>query len=107
MLAKNQRTPLGELDLVCRSSSQIVIVEVKARSGEEYGTGLEAIGPRKARRLRAAAMWWLSEQGIAPVLSAIRRGGRRPGRLRPAVQPGARQGHLWRGRRMIVGEGRG
>jgi putative endonuclease len=66
VLAKNQRTPLGELDLVCRTSSQVVVVEVKARSGDEYGSGLEAIGPRKARRLRAAAMWWLSEQGLLP-----------------------------------------
>jgi putative endonuclease len=66
VLARNQRTPLGELDIVCRAASQIVVVEVKARSGEEFGTGLEAIGPRKARRLRAAAMWWLSEQGLLP-----------------------------------------
>lgn len=66
VLAKNQRTPLGELDLVCRTSLQIVIVEVKARSTDEYGTGLEAIGPRKARRLRASAMWWLSERMLLP-----------------------------------------
>jgi putative endonuclease len=80
VLAKNQRTPLGELDLVCCTSAQsgtsarsgtpaqvqIVIVEVKARSGDEYGSGLEAIGPRKARRLRAAAMWWLSDRGMLP-----------------------------------------
>ena len=66
LLAKNQRTPLGELDLICRTSSQVVIVEVKARSGNEYGSGLEAIGPRKARRLRAAAMWWLSEREMLP-----------------------------------------
>jgi putative endonuclease len=66
VLAKNQRTPLGELDLVCRRAAQVVVVEVKARSGEQYGSALEAIGPRKARRLRAAAMWWLSEQGLLP-----------------------------------------
>ncbi len=66
VLAQNQRTPLGELDLVCRTPSQIVVVEVKARSNEEYGTGLEAIGPRKARRLRASAMWWLSAEGLLP-----------------------------------------
>jgi putative endonuclease len=66
VMAKNQRTPLGELDLVCRTPSQVVVVEVKARSGDEYGSGLEAIGPRKARRLRAAAMYWLSEQGLLP-----------------------------------------
>jgi putative endonuclease len=66
VLARNQRTPLGELDLICRTPSQIVVVEVKARSGNDYGSGLEAIGPRKARRLRAAAMWWLSERGLLP-----------------------------------------
>ena len=66
VLAKNQRTPLGELDLVCRTAAQVVVVEVKARSGDQYGSALESIGPRKARRLRAAAMWWLSEQGLLP-----------------------------------------
>lgn len=66
VLARNQRTPAGELDLICRQSSLVVIVEVKARSSEEYGTGLEAIGPRKTRRLRAAAVWWLSERGLLP-----------------------------------------
>jgi putative endonuclease len=66
ILATNQRTPLGELDLVCRSLSEVVIVEVKARASQEYGDALEAIGPRKARRLRAAAAWWLSERGMFP-----------------------------------------
>jgi putative endonuclease len=66
VLARNQRTPLGELDLVCSDGSQIVVVEVKARSSDEYGSALEAIGPRKTRRLRAAAMWWLSARGMLP-----------------------------------------
>jgi putative endonuclease len=65
-MAANQRTPLGELDLICRTLSEIVIVEVKARSGTEYGEALEAVGPKKARRLRAAAVWWLSERGLYP-----------------------------------------
>jgi putative endonuclease len=66
VIANNQRTPAGELDLVCRQRSQVVVVEVKARSSEEYGTALEAVGPRKARRLRAATMWWLAERGLLP-----------------------------------------
>jgi len=57
---------LGELDLVCRSLSEVVIVEVKSRSNQEYGDALESIGPRKARRLRAAAAWWLAERGMFP-----------------------------------------
>jgi len=66
VLARNQRTPLGELDIVCRSLSEVVIVEVKARSGDEHGEALESVGPRKASRLRAAAAWWLSERGLFP-----------------------------------------
>lgn len=57
---------MGELDIICRSLSEVIIVEVKARSGREYGEALEAIGPRKARRLRAAAAWWLSDRGLFP-----------------------------------------
>jgi len=66
VLAANQRTPAGELDLVCSDGRQVVIVEVKARCSASYGEGLEAIGPRKARRLRAAALWWLAERGLMP-----------------------------------------
>ncbi len=66
VLARNQRTPLGELDIVCRSKTAIVIVEVKARSNSRHGEALEAIGPKKARRLRAAAVWWLSDKGLLP-----------------------------------------
>lgn len=66
VLARNQRTPLGELDLVCQLGSLIVIVEVKARCADEYGTALEAIGPRKAGRMRGAALWWLSVRQMFP-----------------------------------------
>ena len=51
---------------MCRCRSRVVIVEVKARSGQAYGTGLEAVGPRKVRRLRAAALWWLADRGLLP-----------------------------------------
>jgi putative endonuclease len=66
ILGANQRTPVGELDLVCRRGRLIVVVEVKARGSEEYGSALEAIGPRKARRMRAAALWWLADKGLLP-----------------------------------------
>jgi putative endonuclease len=65
-MALNQHTPAGEMDIVCRRKSRVVIVEVKARSGWAYGTGLEAVGPEKVRRLRAAALWWLADRGLLP-----------------------------------------
>lgn len=66
VLAKNQRTPLGELDLICRHRADVVVVEVKSRCTDDYGTALEAIGPRKAARLRGAALWWLSTREMFP-----------------------------------------
>jgi putative endonuclease len=66
VVARNQRTPLGELDIICFFEGCFVVVEVKARSNSRCGDPLEAIGPRKERRLRGAAVWWLSEQGLFP-----------------------------------------
>jgi putative endonuclease len=45
----------GEIDLVCRRGNVLVVVEVKTRSGDEFGTPLEAVGARKRRALQSAA----------------------------------------------------
>jgi putative endonuclease len=45
----------GELDLVCRRGNDLVVVEVKTRTDDSFGTPLEAVGSRKRRALMAAA----------------------------------------------------
>ncbi len=45
----------GEIDLVCRRGSALVVVEVKTRGSDDFGTPLEAVGPRKRQALMAAA----------------------------------------------------
>jgi putative endonuclease len=45
----------GELDLVCRRGKELVVVEVKTRTDDAFGTPLEAVGSRKRRALMAAA----------------------------------------------------
>jgi putative endonuclease len=45
----------GELDLVCRRGKDLVVVEVKTRTSDAFGTPLEAVGARKRRSLLAAA----------------------------------------------------
>jgi putative endonuclease len=45
----------GELDLVCRRGEEMVVVEVKTRTDESFGTPFEAVGSRKRRALMAAA----------------------------------------------------
>lgn len=45
----------GEIDLICRRGSDLVVVEVKTRTSDAFGTPIEAVGPRKRRALLAAA----------------------------------------------------
>jgi len=49
------RARRGEIDLVCRRGDRLVLVEVKTRSSDRFGTPIEAVGPRKRRALQAAA----------------------------------------------------
>jgi putative endonuclease len=44
----------GEIDLVCRRGDVLVVVEVKTRSSEDFGSPFEAVGARKRRALLAA-----------------------------------------------------
>jgi len=45
----------GELDLVCRRGGELVVVEVKTRTSNAFGTPFEAVGSRKRRALMSAA----------------------------------------------------
>ena len=45
----------GEIDLVCRHGRDLVVVEVKTRSSDAFGTPFEAVAGRKRRALLTAA----------------------------------------------------
>jgi putative endonuclease len=45
----------GEIDLVCRRGNVLVVVEVKTRTSDAFGTPLEAVGSRKRRALMSAS----------------------------------------------------
>ncbi len=45
----------GEIDLICRRGRDLIVVEVKTRSSNTFGTPLEAVNRRKRRALVAAA----------------------------------------------------
>ena len=57
LLARNVRTPYGELDLVLEDrAGTLVFGEVKARSGRGFGAGLDAITARQRERIRRAGV---------------------------------------------------
>lgn len=63
MLARNLRTPEGELDIVAAKGEVLAFVEVRARRGWAAGSAAESITPRKKERLLRAAEAYIQEAG--------------------------------------------
>jgi len=59
IVARDVRTPLGQLDLVARDGPTLVFVEVKTRAGTGFGLPQEAVGRLKARKLQQLAALFL------------------------------------------------
>ena len=64
VLDRNWRGVGGELDLVLRDGDTLVVCEVKTRSSTSWGAPLEAVGRRKADRLRRLGAQWMSAHGV-------------------------------------------
>jgi putative endonuclease len=67
VVARNWRSPEGEIDLVARRGRVVVIVEVKARTSDLFGLPVEAVVRDKQRRLRRLGAAWLRENGVRGV----------------------------------------
>jgi putative endonuclease len=100
ILARNHRTPRGEVDLVCREGEVLAFVEVRSRSGDEHGGPEETVGRRKARRVVYAATDWALangglEQAIRFDVVAVTFGGGDPRieHFRAAFDADGRPGH--------------
>lgn len=59
ILARNARTPYGELDLVARTGEVIVFVEVKTRTNAAFGLPEEAVTLQKRAHILDAAQHYL------------------------------------------------
>jgi putative endonuclease len=55
LLARNLRTPFGEIDILARRGSILAVVEVKNRPDE--AAALNALRPAQQARLMRAGMW--------------------------------------------------
>lgn len=60
ILARNYRTPRGEIDIVADENGTLVFVEVRMRSGSAFGGAEESIDRRKRQRIVAAARHFLA-----------------------------------------------
>lgn len=64
VLARNWRCRYGELDVIAAEGRDLVVVEVKTRSGSLFGDVAEAVTPAKYQRMRRLTGIWLSEQDV-------------------------------------------
>ena len=62
VLERNWRVRAGEIDLIVAKGPTLVICEVKTRSSTRFGSGAEAVGHDKQRRLRKLAIAYLAAQ---------------------------------------------
>lgn len=59
VIDRNWRCRDGEIDVVALDGEQVVVVEVKTRTGLGFGHPVEAVLPRKVARLRRLAVAWV------------------------------------------------
>ncbi|PJI94431.1 YraN family protein [Luteimicrobium subarcticum] len=66
VLDRNWRSRTGELDVVAREGTTLVVIEVKTRRGTGFGHPAEAVTPAKVARLRRLAGEWLAAHDQRP-----------------------------------------
>jgi putative endonuclease len=64
LVERNYRCRGGEVDLIVLDRRVIVFVEVKTRTDHGFGNPLEAVEPRKQRRMIHAARFFLHEKRL-------------------------------------------
>jgi putative endonuclease len=67
IVERNHVNKGGEIDVVALDRGTLCFVEIKARGGPGFGSGLASVDPRKQRRLaRAAALYLASRDETRP-----------------------------------------
>lgn len=54
----------GEIDIIAKNHSGIIFIEVKTRSSDRYGYGIEAISKTKQKHLIHTAHYYLKQKKI-------------------------------------------
>jgi putative endonuclease len=63
VVERNFRIRGGEIDLICRDGRTLIFVEVRLRSGGDFGGAAASITATKRRRIVLAAQHYLAGQG--------------------------------------------
>jgi putative endonuclease len=64
VLERRWRCPLGEIDIVAKEGPVLVVVEVKTRSREDFGSPINAVDGKKRRKLEKLARAYLKARRL-------------------------------------------
>jgi len=64
LVEKNFQCKYGELDLIMKDNETLVIVEVRFRKSNKYGSAAESISKKKQSRIIATTQYYLSSNKI-------------------------------------------
>jgi putative endonuclease len=64
VIARNARTPYGEIDILAKQGEIVIFVEVKTRTSNKMGLPEESITPRKRQHMLDAAEHYAAEHEI-------------------------------------------
>lgn len=64
ILEKNYKSRLGEIDIIAKDKDTFCFVEVKMRTQKDYGSGFEAVTPRKQHQISKTALGYLKEHQL-------------------------------------------
>lgn len=67
ILERNFNVRGGEIDIIAKKGDYVIFVEVKTRSNDGYGGGLEAVNYTKQQRMIKAAQVYMLRFGDIPV----------------------------------------
>jgi putative endonuclease len=67
IVERNWRSRGGEIDLIANENGRIVFVEVKTRSGSDFGHPFEAITLEKVARMRRLAADWCAVKQVSGI----------------------------------------
>ncbi len=67
IVERNWRSRIGEIDLIANENGRIVFVEVKTRSGSDFGHPFEAITLEKVARMRRLAADWCAVKQVSGI----------------------------------------
>ncbi|WP_028778296.1 YraN family protein [Shimazuella kribbensis] len=64
LIARNWSTKLGELDIVANDGLQLIFVEVRTTTSNQFGLGFQSVQYRKQQQVRKLAVQFMQKQKL-------------------------------------------